>query len=262
MIGVAREQPLAEPALRVLVVDDEPDARQRLLRMLRAVDGVEVAGECGTGRDALRAIEAQPVDLVFLDIRMPGIDGLAVARELAARGGPLVVFVSAYDAHAIEAFRIHAADYLLKPLDSARLREAVEHARAGVRRQRAERSAVPTDSPRLTLRDGHRTYLTPVREILWIESFGNYARVHATDHRVVHRATMATLAEQLEPLGFVRIHRGVIVNAARVRQLRPRGRGQCEAILDTGVRLPVGRTYRELLEQTLRASSRVVPGRV
>ncbi|HYD51041.1 MAG TPA: LytTR family DNA-binding domain-containing protein [Gemmatimonadaceae bacterium] len=252
----AATPPAADPPLRVLVVDDEPYARQRLLRLLGAVRGVRVLGECGTGREALRAVEAHAPDLVFLDVAMPGVDGLEVARRLGdGAASPLVVFVTAYDEHAIEAFRIHATDYLLKPIDLARLADAVEHAR----RRRAERARVAAaadaerDAPRLTLRDGHRTHVVPVHEVLWIESFGNYARVYTAGARYIHRATMTTLAAQLAPHGFARIHRAVIVNTARIRQIRPKGSGQCDALLDTGVRLPVGRTYRAEVERIVAA---------
>lgn len=249
-----------EAPIRVLVVDDEPTARQRMLRLLGSVPGVTVVGVCGSGREALDAVERHEPELVFLDISMPGLDGMEVARRLSPAqggGGPLVVFVTAYDEHALEAFRVRAADYVLKPIDQARLREALEHARVSVRRMRAERSAAPGRSDggglplsmgRFAIRDGHRTHLVPVADLLWVESFGNYARVYTPTTRYIHRATMAAIAEQLAPYGFVRIHRTVIVNSAHVTQLRPRGSGQYEVTLDMGTRLRVSRTFRNVLE--------------
>jgi two-component system LytT family response regulator len=241
--------PASADALRVLVVDDEPTARQRVVRLLREIPGVLVVGECGSGREAVRAARARRPDLVFLDVAMPGVDGLSVARYLAAPDGPLVVFVTAYGEHALEAFRVHAADYVLKPIDRARLRDAVEHARLAVRRARlaADPGARPAAAgARVALRDGHRTHLVPSADILWIESFGNYARVYTPVARYIHRATMAALTAELAPLGFARIHRTVIVNAARVVRLGPAGGGH-EALLDTGHRLRVSRTFRGAL---------------
>ncbi|HKG95389.1 MAG TPA: LytTR family DNA-binding domain-containing protein [Gemmatimonadaceae bacterium] len=253
-----------DPILEVLIVDDEPTARHRIARLLREIPGVTVVGECGSGRDALHAVRSRAPDLVFLDIAMPGLDGLAVAKQLAAPGGPLVVFVTAYDEHALEAYRIHAADYVLKPLGRSRLRDAVEHARLTVRRARAEHAACRGDGGgegaaaaapgprRLALRDGHRTHVVPIPDVLWVESFGNYARVYTTLARYIHRTTMTRLAERLARHGFVRIHRSAIVNTAHIVRVQPRGSGQYEALLDTGLRLRVSRTYRDVLDATWR----------
>lgn len=245
--------------LRVLLADDEPLALQRLERLMREIPGVSVVAACASGRDALREARAQHPDVLFLDVEMPGLDGLAVARALAADrvidgdGEPAVVFVTAYDDRAVDAFRVHAADYVMKPLDRARLRETVEHVRRAVRRgaPAAVAATFPADAPRFAVRDGHRVHLVPVRDILWVESFGNYARVHTPAARHIHRATMTRLAEQLTPYGFVRVHRTAIVNGARVVRLRPAGSGRVEALLDTGVRLRVSRTFREALALAL-----------
>jgi two-component system LytT family response regulator len=241
-----------EPALRVIVVDDEPTARQRIARLLREIPSVALVAECASGREALGAARERRPDVIFLDVAMPGLDGLAVARRLArdhpGDDGPLVVFVTAHDEHAVAAFRVHAADYVVKPLDRERLREAVEHARRAVRRRRAAADASPPAAgPRLAIRDGHRAHFVPIADVLWVESFGNYARVHTPSARFIHRATMARLAEQLAPHGFARVHRTAIVNAARVVRLRPAGSGQYEAFLDTGLRLRVSRTFRHHL---------------
>ncbi|AHG88263.1 response regulator receiver [Gemmatirosa kalamazoonensis] len=225
--------------LRVMVVDDEPTARQRIVRLLGEMTDVAVVAECGSGREALAAAAARRPDVVFLDIAMPGLDGLDVARRLGTPDArPVVVFVTAYDEHALAAFRVHAADYVLKPVDRERMRDAVEHAR---------RSARPDPGPRFAVRDGRRAHFVPIADILWVESFGNYARLHTTAARFIHRATMEGIAEQLAPHGFVRIHRTAIVNGARVVRLRPAGSGQYEALLDTGLRLRVSRTFRHAL---------------
>jgi two-component system LytT family response regulator len=250
-----------DPILRVLVVDDEPTARRRIVRLLGEIAGVTVVAECASGREALRFIGAQHLDLMFLDISMPGLDGLAVARHVSATHGPLVVFVTAYDEHALAAFRLHAADYVLKPADRDRLRDAVEHARVTVRRVRAERAGADgaagsggttASAARLALRDGYRTHVVLVSDVLWVESYGNYTRVYTPVARYIHRATMAGLSEELAPHGFARIHRSAIVNTARIVRVQPRGSGQYEALLDTGLRLRVSRTYRGALDSAWR----------
>jgi two-component system, LytTR family, response regulator len=251
----------AESPIRVLVVDDEPTARQRMVRLLGGMPGVTTVGVCVSGREAIEVARLQEPELIFLDIAMPGIDGLEVARRSIAPDGPVVIFVTAYDEHALEAFRIHAADYVLKPIDQARLRDAVEHARTSIRRMRSEREAHAAPdgggsrfpaATRFAVRDGRRTYFVAVSDILWIESFGNYARVYSSTSRYIHRATMASIAAELAPHGFARIHRTVIVNVARITQLRPTGSGQYEVILDSGTRLRVSRTFRSTLESVWR----------
>jgi two-component system LytT family response regulator len=230
-----------------MIVDDEPTARRRLARLLGDIVGVTIVAECASGREALRSAELERPDVVFLDIAMPGLDGLDVARRLGASGGPLVVFVTAFDEHALAAFRVHAADYVLKPLDRERLRETVEHVRraiAGGRGVAAERAI----GPRLAIRDGRSGHFVSIADVLWVESFGNYTRIYTTHARYIHRATMAKMAEQLAPFGFTRVHRTTIVNVARVVRLRPAGSGEYEASLDTGVRLRVSRTYRNALD--------------
>jgi len=234
-------------ALRVMVVDDEPTARQRIVRLLGEIPDVAVVAECGSGREALAEAAARRPDVVFLDIAMPGLDGLDVARRLGTPDArPVVVFVTAYDEHALAAFRVHAADYVLKPVDRERMRDAVEHARRSA--GRAARPAPAEGAPRFAVRDGRRAHFVPVADILWVESFGNYARLHTAAARFIHRATMEAIAAQLAPHGFVRIHRTAIVNAARVVRLRPAGNGEYDAYLDTGARLRVSRTFRPNLD--------------
>jgi two-component system, LytTR family, response regulator len=253
--------PELDAPVRVLIVDDEPTARHRMIRLLGGMPLVSIVGTCGSGRDAIDAIQRHAPELVFLDIAMPGIDGLGVARRFAGEQGPVVVFVTAYDEHALEAFRVHATDYVLKPIDHTKLREALEHARVSVRRMRAERAAAPAQEGaaslpvqvgRFAVRDGHRTHLVPIADLLWIESFGNYARVYTSGRRYIHRATMASITEKLVPHGFARIHRTVIVNMDRIAEIHPRGSGQHEVVLDTGAKLRVSRTFRAALEQMRR----------
>ncbi len=262
MTAVPRE------ALRVVIVDDEVAARRRMIRLLGELPDVVLLASCGSGREALDAIAVHRPDVVFLDIRMPGLDGLAVANRTRASAPPgaeppLVVFVTAYDEHALEAFQVHAADYVLKPVDPQRLREAVEHARRTVDRARLARAAAdgaspgagaarPT-APRFVTRDGRSSRHLPVHEIVWVESYGNYTRLHtAAGGRFLHRGTMAEVLAALTPHGFARIHREAIVNAHHVARIRPAGSGQYEVLLASGTPLRSSRTYRASLD-TLRA---------
>lgn len=253
-----------ETPIRVLIVDDEPTARRRVARLLSELPNVTVVGALGSSREALSAIRADSPDLILLDIAMPEVDGLSLARRLGGQGraaSPLVVFVTAYDEHALDAFQLHATDYVLKPVGRHRLRDAVEHARVSIRRARAERAALAVAegttgpgaaTPRLAVRDGYRTHIVPLADILWVESCGNYTRVHTAVARYTHRATMVGLADELTPRGFARIHRSAIINAARVVRLQPRRNGQYEVVLDTGIRLRVSRTYRGAVEAAWR----------
>jgi DNA-binding LytR/AlgR family response regulator len=232
----------AEAPLRVLVADDEAAARRRTVHLLQAMPGVALVGEYELGTEALEAARALRPDVAFLDVVMPGMDGLDVARRLAAEsdGGPLIVFVTEDDEHALAAFDVHALDYVVKPLDGGRLRDAVSHARRMLGRARAD--------ARIGLRDGRRLHLVSVADVLWVESLGNYVRVHTPRSRHIHRGTMHQVARELASYGFVRIHRSAIVNARRIVQLRPRGHGRTEAHLDTGLRLRVSRTFRSDVE--------------
>ena len=259
--------------LRLVVADDEPVALRRLVRLLEDERDVEVVAACAGGYDAIQAVRAHRPDAVLLDVEMPEIDGLAVARQLgterwgvlAEHGGPAVVFVTAYDAYAVEAFRVQALDYVLKPIDREQVRDAVSRARRAVSLARAARPAMPARDtasgaapPRLTVRDGRAEHLVPVAAIQYVESWGNYARVHAGGARLLHRDTMQHIAAALAPHGFVRIHRAVIVNLAHVVGLRPRAGGRCDALLRSGVRLRVSRTCRDVLRAALAGGAGVV----
>jgi two-component system LytT family response regulator len=254
----------AEPeTLRVLAAGHDGTPDGEFAGLLRAIRGVDLVAQCYSGRDVVRRARQLKPDVVLLDTDLPGVDGVTVAQRLAQADGPLVIFVAASENRALEALRLHAVDYLLKPIQRQRLFEAVEYARLLVRRIRAERVAtevpvgrVPsavshapelTIPPRLSLRTGRHVHLVPLVDVTWLESFGNYTRVHATSGRYVHRATMAQMATELAPHRFVRIHRTAIVNATRVVRIRPGGNRQYEVSLDSGVRLTMGRTFRDAL---------------
>ena len=259
--------------IRVLVVDDEPPARKRIATLLQKADGFESIGEATNGKEALARIEADEPDLVLLDVQMPEMSGLDVLEALDPDALPAVVFVTAYDQHALRAFELHAVDYLLKPFDDERFETALRRAKAriergqlvGLSRQllsllRASQAA-PPDQPlahladtappstdRLAIRSGDRIAIVRVEEIDWIEGAGVYAKLHVGEKTHLLRETLTNLSEQLDPERFVRIHRSTIVNRERVRELRSYFHGEYIVLLEDGTQLKLSRTYRDSLE--------------
>ncbi|AHG88319.1 response regulator receiver [Gemmatirosa kalamazoonensis] len=258
-------------ALRVLVVDDERLARQRLRRLLGAVPGVTVIAEASSGGEALDLVPRLAPDLLLLDVQMPELDGFGVLARLAdvARQAPnvappLVVFVTAFDEYAVRAFEVHAVDYVLKPVDPARLVAAVERARetrrtaaladAHVRLLALATSLAPgADAPpaadpmadRIYVKDRGKGIFVRIPDIDYVEALGNYARIHAAGSRHMLREKMAVLEQRLAPHGFARVHRSAIVNLDRVREVVPRRTGDHVVVLTGGVRLKLSRSYRD-----------------
>lgn len=249
--------------LRVLVVDDEPLARRKLVRFLEAEPGTLVVGECGDGAEALRRIEELAPDLVFLDIQMPGVSGLEVAEAIGPEAIPALVFVTAFDQYAVKAFEIHALDYLLKPFDRDRFRRALERARAeraggadgALRRQLADvlaelrRRTGP--APRFLVRERGGVAIVRAADVDWIEAQGNYVCLHVGPEAHLLRETMAGIEGRLDPSAFLRIRRTAIVNVARIEALRPWTKDEKVVVLGTGARLAVSRRYRERAERLL-----------
>ncbi len=247
---------LCQKPLRVIIADDEPIARRGLDRMIRAEPGLEVAALCRTGREALDAIVAHTPHIAFLDVAMPMMSGLDVVRELAPAATPAVVFVTAFNRFAVDAFDVHAVDYLLKPFDAERLRIALARARARLNEPHGQarmsdllelwdqhRRAVD----QLTVRHQGRIVLVPVTDIDWVDAEDNYARLNVRGTRLLMRETMRSLELRLAPARFVRIHRSTIVNLTRVLELRPRFHGEYQVILRDGTRLTLSRGYRDAL---------------
>ncbi len=250
--------PPGHPApVRTLIVDDEPPARRRLRALLEQRDDVTVVGECGDGRAAVQQILAEAPELVLLDIQMPELDGLGVVREVGTERMPVTVFVTAYDDHALEAFDARAIDYLVKPVDRERFARAIDRAvslvRAGVRAEQqaaldrifAESVSVGASTPsRIAIRAGGKVTFLPVADVDWVEAADDHVRFHVGKASYLHRATLSALAERLPP-NFMRIHRSVIVNVERIRELQPWFQGDWVAILHDGTRLTTGRSYRD-----------------
>jgi two-component system LytT family response regulator len=247
--------------LKVLIVDDEPLARERLGMLLAKEPGVAITGEASDGPSAVAAIREQRPDVVLLDIQMPGLDGFGVLRELDPAELPCVIFVTAFDRHAVQAFEAHALDYLLKPCKPARLHEALERARSqktaregGALPQRLIdllESRVPSTPhlARIPVRNGERVSFVRTPAIDWIEASGNYVVLHCGKDSHIVRETLGTLEEQLPPAAFLRISRSVIVQLDRIRELQSVSPGEHVVLLQDGRKLSMTRGLREVEEK-------------
>lgn len=230
--------------LRAIVVDDEPMALARLARFLREEDGVEVVAECGDGASAIAALRSHRPDVAFLDIRMPGIDGLRVSANAVA-GETCVVYVTAHSGHAVRAFETDAVDYLLKPFTVKRLRATLARLRARVT---ARKPAFPE---RLLLHAGARQRLVPVQAIDSLLACANYVEVHCGHERLLARETLTALETRLDPAQFVRMHRSHIVRIGAVSDVELLPSGQYLLRLHNGQKLSGGRGYRDRLRKAL-----------
>jgi two-component system LytT family response regulator len=244
--------------LRVVVVDDERLARQKIRTLLARESGVEIVRECANGPEAVDAIRDETPDLVFLDVQMPGMDGFGVLRAVGGAASPAIVFVTAHEKYAVKAFEVHAIDYLLKPFDRARFRVALDRAReqlaTGAHHDCAARIAAmiremqaPAFAERIAVRTGGRMFFVRVDDIDWIEAADNYARIHHRKGTSLVRETMTALETTLDPRRFVRVHRRAIVNLDRIEEVRTLFHGEQVVVLRGGVEVPCGRAYRERL---------------
>jgi two-component system LytT family response regulator len=253
-----------EPQLKIraLIVDDEPPARDLIGTLLRDESDVEVVGNCSDGKEAVSAIRSLLPDLVFLDVQMPGLDGFGVLSRLDASRLPLIVFVTAYDQHAVRAFDAHALDYILKPFEYERLRESVRRARAQLNQQaRTEHSgrliALLEELQnkdrwhRIAVREPGRTFFLKAQAIDWVEAEGNYMRLHAGTKSYLVRETMTEMAARLGTDKFLRISRSTLLNIERVKEWQPLFHGDSVLILEDGTRLTVSRVYRQNLDGLL-----------
>jgi two-component system LytT family response regulator len=258
-------------SLRVVIVDDEPLARQDILQLLAARTDVDVVATCANGTEALAAVHEHRPDMLLLDIRMPGLDGFSVVAKLDRRELPYVVFVTAFDRFAIDAFRVRALDYLLKPVQPARLHEALDRAReqlsqrsvedwstaiqAAAREQVKEREA-PDYLTEVMVRVGTRDIILKADEIDWIQAETYYARLHIRGRSYLYRERMHVLESRLNPRHFARVHRSAIVNLDRVREIVHDSRGDHVIVLVTGARVKTSHQrwveFREIMRQRTR----------
>ena len=251
---------MSDARIRTIIVDDEPLALRRLRALLTDEADIEIVGEAANGTEAVRAISAERPDLVFLDVQMPGLDGFDVLRATAGIHQPFVVFVTAHDEHAIRAFEVQAVDYVLKPVIETRFREAVRRAvtrlrgesAADIARQMAqflERVApTPSRGGRIAIKRDGRVNFVRVDDIDWVEADGDLVRVHAGKEAHVIRETMSQIETKLPPERFMRVHRSIIVNTERVREVQPWFKGDYVLIMQDGTKLRSGRTYRQSVQ--------------
>jgi two-component system LytT family response regulator len=249
--------------IKVLVADDEPLARERLSGLLSQEPDIEVVGQARDGEEAVTAIHDDSPDLVFLDVQMPQMSGFDVIEAVGSDKMPLVVFVTAYDQHALKAFQVRALDYLLKPFDRERFKDALGRARKQLerdengdlgRRLLALVKDLRRDQPksdRLVVKSGGRLFFLRTDEIDWVEAAGNYVRLHVGPGSHLLRETMNAIEGRLDPEKFFRIHRSRIVNMERIQELQPWLNGEYAVLLRTGTRLTLSRGYREKLQDRL-----------
>jgi two-component system LytT family response regulator len=256
-------------SIRALIVDDEPLARTGVQQLVEPLDDVTVVGEAADGPEAVRQIDEQAPDLVFLDVQMPEMTGLEVVREVGVDNMPLTIFVTAYDQYALEAFEAHALDYLLKPIEEERFAEALERARQqlqradaealrdqlrGVLREYAEEDEEDAGIERFTIRSRNRIYFVDTEDVQWIESEGDYVALHDGEEAHLVRKTMKQLEQELDPDRFLRVHRSYIVNADYIEELRPLDHGTYQLRMASGTPLKTSRGYSDNVDALLDAT--------
>ena len=246
--------------IRAMIVDDEPLARKRIHLFLRDEPDVELIRECVNGAEAIDQIGRLNPDLVFLDVQMPEVSGFDVLRALPVDHWPLVLFVTAYNQHALEAFEVHALDYLLKPFKLVRFRQALQRARQTLdakdgkgQNQRFQEWLLAQEETvypsRLTVKSGEHTAFVEVRDVDYIEAAGNYAILHAGATNHILRETLANLEVKLSPKRFLRVSRSAIVNLDRIKAIQPAMRGEHIVVLKNGRELTLTRGVREVQQR-------------
>lgn len=249
---------MTEKSLKVLIVDDEPLARSLLVNLLKDQSEYCVAGECGNGKDAVSAIKKLVPDIVFLDVQMPEMDGLAVLEKIGETNMPAVIFVTAYDQYAIRAFDYHAVDYLLKPYSRERFMTALARAKESLTNRAADKKVIqsqmaslveanktkPAHFNRLFLKDRGRIVVLEPEKIDWIEADDKYVHVHTAEKSFLVRRTLNAIEGELDPQNFTRVHRSHIVNVSRIKELHPMFNGEYALVLSNGKKLTLSRSYK------------------
>ncbi|MDQ1404894.1 MAG: two-component system, LytTR family, response regulator [Acidobacteriaceae bacterium] len=242
---------------KVLIVDDEPLARDRIREMLRGDREIQIVGEARNGCEAIEAMTAHAPDIVFLDVQMPDMDGFEVLKTIRVEHMPLIIFVTAYDQHALRAFDVHAIDYLMKPFDRKRFAKALDHAKdqtkhpkdepdtGRIMRLLEELKAGARYVERFAIKTGEKVLFVRAEDVDSIEADGNYVRLTVSTSSYMLRETINGIESQIDPRMFVRIHRSTIVNMNRVKELQAWARGEYRIMLDNGVYHTLSRGYRE-----------------
>lgn len=248
---------------RVLIVDDEPLARDRIREMLSSDCEIQIIGEARNGREAIEAITADAPDIVFLDVQMSDMDGFEVLKALRVEPMPMIIFVTAYDQHAVRAFDVHAIDYLMKPFDRKRFAKALDHAKEQIKRPTTgdggrilrlleELKAGARYLERFAIKTGEKILFVRAEDVDSIEAEGNYVRLNLADSSHLLRETINSIESQIDPRTFVRIHRSTIVNMNRVKELQTWARGEYRVVLHNGASHTLSRGYREHFNKFLR----------
>jgi two-component system LytT family response regulator len=239
--------------IRAFIVDDEPIARDWLRTLLTEEPGVTIAGEASDGRAALPLLRDVKPDLLFLDVQMPELDGFGVLRGLDPEALPVVIFVTAFDEHALKAFEVHALDYLLKPFERDRFRLAMDRARTLLSTRNGAAKNRTLD--RVAVKSDGVIKLVRLSEVDYIEASGRYVTLHVGKDQHLLRETMNDLEAKLDTSSFARVHRSAIVNLDRIRELQTEGHGEVTIVLADGRTLRWSRSYRERLESLLGSAS-------
>jgi len=270
-LAVATPVQETSPHLRVVIADDERLARQKLRIFLDSEPEIQILAECENGQQTVSAIRTHHPDLLLLDIQMPDLDGFQVLSEISGAQMPVVIFTTAYDQYAIRAFEAHALDYLLKPFDQERLHQALERARAEVKksgdreithrimdllsRVKSESASASGPEDRLVIKAKGRVLFLNLDEIDWVEAAANYVRLNVGKESYLFRETISRTAERLNPNHFIRIHRSVIVNIRKIKELIPVNSGEYIVVLKTGKELSCSRGYRAGLQRMIDKNS-------
>jgi two-component system LytT family response regulator len=253
-------------SIKALIVDDEPLARDRIREMLKEHPEIEVIGEARNGKEAIDSIATHNPDLVFLDVQMPDLDGFDVLQNLNVKQIPLIIFVTAYDQHALRAFDVHAVDYLTKPFDRKRFAEAIAQAKVFMKGAKEPDTArilsmlqeLRSGSrylERFAVKNGETVFFVRAEDVDAIEAQGNYVRLSVANSSHLLRDTLNNIESQINPRRFVRIHRRTIVNIDRVKEVQTWARGEYRVVLSTGARYTLSRGYRQHFEKVVKLSS-------
>ena len=261
---------------RTLIVDDEPHAREGIRLRLKEFKNIQIVGECSSGAEAVKSINALKPDLLFLDIQMPEMNGFEVLKKITVTPLPIIIFVTAFDKYAVKAFEYHAVDYLLKPIREDRFKNALRSALSEISHRSLELYANKLKSvvndylevtedkiegyqapavqqkyiDRLMIKSKNQVSVIPLQEIEWIESAGDYVYVHSNSQKHILRETLTALEKRMDPHKFIRIHRSTIVNVEKIKILRLNKHSDFDVYLFSGVKLRLSRTYRVHFEQT------------
>jgi two-component system LytT family response regulator len=257
--------------IRTILVDDEKLAIQGLQLRLEAFEDIEIIGTCSNGREAIRKIKTEKPDLVFLDIQMPGFDGFSVVKGVMEIDPPLIVFVTAYQEHAVRAFETNAVSYLMKPVDPDKLADTMERVRQRLTMHKsaeeveklknvlaevapdaidqlpAEEESAGRYEKLINVKDRGQIFRVDVDSIEHIEAAGDYMCIYTGDNSLILRETMKDLERRLDPKNFQRVHRSTIVNLDQVRQVKPHTNGECFLVLESGAEVKVSRSYRDVV---------------